>query len=300
MASDVTRSRLQKAQNSLLCIGRTTSTSEPFKQYFFRWCILRVIIVLDCACSSFSRAVTFVRYLLPSNSISSMNWRIRFLLFLTKSIKSLISSSLIPFKSTTFNLTGVSPTLRAASIPSNTLASISFLVISIYLSGRSVSRLILTLERPASFRSRATGARSVPFVVSEDSILSGTERIISTRSLLTSGSPPVNFTLVIPNFSPTLRISAMSSLLISSFGFCSPSAWQYIHLRLHFDVRLILRFLIVLLKSSLRRIISPPEIFCNNIHFSTPFPRYPCPVNFNCVKIIPDFIQQFFKHLTLE
>ena len=47
--SEVTRSRLQNAQNSVLCSGRTTSTSAPSRQYFFRWCILRVRTCSDRA-----------------------------------------------------------------------------------------------------------------------------------------------------------------------------------------------------------------------------------------------------------
>jgi hypothetical protein len=84
-------------------------------------------------------------------------------------------------------------------------------VIFLKVSGFRLSMLTLTLRSPASLSRKARSARSVPLVVSEDSMPGGTARTISSRSGRSSGSPPVNFTLRISNFAATRRISAISS-----------------------------------------------------------------------------------------
>ncbi len=124
------------------------------------------------------------------------------------------------------SLTGVRPTSIAASIPASTSARQSFPVMALYRSGRRVSRLTLTRASPASLSAAAFAASSVPFVVMDDSTPGGTERMISRISRRSRGSPPVNLMFFIPNVTPARISSAISSALICSFGFTSPSAWQ--------------------------------------------------------------------------
>jgi hypothetical protein len=118
LPSEVTRRRVQLAQNSVLSMGRTISISAPSKKYFFLRCISLVctLSALFCnVCSIFSISPETRR---PFRSRSSMSCKIRPLLR-QNSISSGISSS-FSLSTTTFSLIGWRPASRAASMPSIT------------------------------------------------------------------------------------------------------------------------------------------------------------------------------------
>ena len=83
--------------------------------------------------------------------------------------RSTISSSLTPRSMTALILTGEKPASFAASMPSSTRSNSSRRVISRNRSARNVSRLMLTRSRPASRSSCATSRNVAPLVVSERS-----------------------------------------------------------------------------------------------------------------------------------
>ena len=134
--------------------------------------------------------------------------------FLQKSATALASSSSLESFITQFILTGRSPALFAASIPSNTSFISPVRVTILNFSGLIVSRLIFTLCRPASLSSLANCFSRVPFVVIDRSSIPFIFEIILTSVVtpfLTSGSPPVNLTFVTPFDTATSVNPAISS-----------------------------------------------------------------------------------------
>ncbi|MNC47907.1 hypothetical protein D3C75_969940 [compost metagenome] len=129
-------------------------------------------------------------------------------------MKSLISSSLMPFMSTTLSLIGERPAASAASIPFSTLATSPPRVIMAKRSWRRESRLMFTRDKPACL-SRAALAGSIrPLVVSDISSMPGIAAIMATsfsKSLRTRGSPPVSRILLNPR-----GASASTTAVISS------------------------------------------------------------------------------------
>ncbi len=214
--------------------------------YFFRWCRCLTLTSLDLSARLFSKAFESIMYFesFGSISISSINCRMTFPLYgLIKSIMESISLSFIPFRSTIFSFTGVSPASTALSMPLITFSREpgGAPVIDSYFSGIRESRLMFTLSRPAAFRFFARCSSSIPFVVAETSLRGGRQARISSKSFRKSGSPPENLTLQAPNFAASLTIPQINSGFIScpigpQLQQSAPSLWQYIHERLHLSV----------------------------------------------------------------
>jgi hypothetical protein len=122
------------------------------------------------------------------------------------------------------SFTGVSPASRAASMPSMTCSNCPLHCVIRSKRPLSIeSRLMLTRSSPASFRLRALLARNVPFVVRETSFNGGSAFKISSRSFLSSGSPPENFTRSTPYLEAIRTRRAISSTVISLPESRSPS-----------------------------------------------------------------------------
>jgi len=91
-----------------------------------------------------------------------------------------------------------------------------------------LGRETLTLLSPESQSACALCLRSVPFVVIATSSMpiAIVPPIISARSLLSSGSPPVYLTLFTPTDFATRTMLSTSSRVISDEPPPSPSWWQ--------------------------------------------------------------------------
>ena len=117
------------------------------------------------------------------------------------SIKSMISSSLKLRIATTFNLTLYIPSSKALSTARSTCFDVSGrLVMNSFLAGTRLSRLMFKCVRPAFWSLSSFLVISVPLVVipiyEKCWPRSPTISIMSRR---TSGSPPVNRTLLTPS-----------------------------------------------------------------------------------------------------
>jgi len=151
-------------------------------------------------------------------------------------IISSISSVFGPFSTTKLILTGFNPTYCVASIPfsiDNRPPSFPGIILNLSLCKECSDMLIMS--SPASLIDLALDSRKEPLVVSYTSplICFLILEIISSRSLLISGSHPVNFILLTP-----LRDAILTTSSISSGEGCStfstvPSIWQKKHLKLH-------------------------------------------------------------------
>ena len=119
-------------------------------------------------------------------------------------------------KTTMLSLIGLSPTRRASRIPRRTGARLPFRI-DRNSSGSMESTETLTLLRPASRSVSARASSIEPLVVKETSGICSTVRpTISSRSLRTRGSPPVNFTDRMPNSRATATRRSTSTGVISS------------------------------------------------------------------------------------
>ena len=128
--------------------------------------------------------------------------------------KSRISSSLMWRMTTMFTFTGAKPRASTVWIPRQTAAKQSTPVISATRSGRSESRLTLTLLTPAARSAPADWARSTPLVVRRTSSrpsIRVSSRMNSSTPRRTSGSPPVRRTLVMPMATATRTTRSSSS-----------------------------------------------------------------------------------------
>ncbi len=126
---------------------------------------------------------------------------------------SLISSSLIPRMATALILMG-KPAFSAAWIPARTLCRSPTRVISLNLSSRNESTLILRRCTPASRSGNAISSRRNPLVVRtscrKPGIFAKPDRN-GTMPFLTSGSPPVTRIFSMPSGTTDLASSMSSS-----------------------------------------------------------------------------------------
>ncbi|CAB4595279.1 unannotated protein [freshwater metagenome] len=163
-----------------------------------------------------------------SNGICSIN-RIENPSFIAHFNNAGASLWLIPRRSTTLILIGISPASRADLSPAKTSSIRSLWVSFLKLSRSSVSRLTLIRSSPASLSGLASSARRNPFVVSESFGAFGSAEILETISTISgrsSGSPPVRRISLIPTDTAAL-ITLISSLVLSRWSdFCHPEKFS--------------------------------------------------------------------------
>src|SRR5690606_32571155 len=127
----------------------------------------------------------------------------------------------------------------------------------------------------------------------------GTALTISSRSLRSRGSPPVNLTLRNSNSDATSMIRAISVALRLASGRTSPSAWQSTQRRLQEGGRLTRRLVTGRLNGSFS-LMHAHVVLSDNVDLCAPFPAHRTFKGPDREEMVLNFMVELLKILSLE